>query len=412
MKRYFWVIALSFGMAALLLPSALQPSRAQRQRPEVVLAYVFNNSVHLADAQGMPLEDVGPAFDGQAGKLFWSRNGEALYIIRRNTLFQTFAAGGGAVQLPGAYSLSITLDRAGEVLYYLERDNPQPTDTADIITLPLRETNLGLLSSGTGRLVGYVGRYPSGSNRLMAVGAALRYAMDGGLRESGRPAIIPTYGPTIFYSCCFPDAGLRGINLNTGQTFDYPGTELLIAGKSALNKSLSRLAGPTTENRLLMLDLISTGIRSYSMDVGEIERVAWGTDDRFIYMAVREAPRNPLQLNPVITTNLDLSSASIAIWRLDLVTGRTVQLATLGDFYGVSSMVATDRYVFATLVESNFRAVEDLNAGRLPGDLPDDAPLLRGEYLPGSILYRITLDGREAISIQGNTWGVTARPQR
>jgi hypothetical protein len=384
------------------------PSR--QQQPAVALAYVYNNSVYLADAQGTPLEEVGPVFAGEAGKLFWSRDGEILYIVRRDSLFQTFAAGGSAVQLPGAYSLSITLNRPGDALYYLERRNPQPTDNPEIITLPLRETNVGLISSGTGRLVGYVGQYPSGSDTVFAVGAALQYAMDGGLLNSGRPGLIPTYGPTIFYSCCFPAPGLRGINLDTGQTFDYPGAETLLVGKSATNKNLSRLAGPTSDNAILMLDLISSGIRNYTVDVGTIERVAWGYGDRYLYMAVRQPPNSPLQLNPVITTNLDLTSAAITIWRLDLVTGRTLQLASLGDFYGVSSMTVTDRYIFAAVVESNFRAAADLNAGRLPGDLPGDAAILRGEYLPGSILYRITLDGREAISVQGNTWGVVARP--
>lgn len=411
MKRFFLFSV--FGLLCIFFVSSVQPTtrtNALQQNPQVALAYVYNNSVHLAATDGTPLQDVGPRFDGQAGNLFWSRDSEVLYVVRGNALFQTFAAGGSAVQLPGAYSLTITLNRIGDVLYYLERDNPQPTDIENVITLPLRETNLSLISSGTGRLVGYIGRYPSGSNQLMAVGASLRYAMDGGLRDSGRPVLIPTYGPTIFFSCCFPDAGLRGINLDNGQTFDYPGAETLVAGKVALNKNLSRLAGPTTDNRIVMLDLISSGIRTYTIDVGTVERVAWGYGDRYLYMVVQQAPRNPLQLNPIITTNLDLTSAAITLWRLDLVTGNTLQLANLGDFYGVSSMAVTDQYVFLSVVESNFRAVEDLNAGRLPGDLPGDAPILRGEYLPGSILYRVSLDGREAISIQGNTWGVVARP--
>ena len=401
---------LIFVIFLLIVAAPAASSAAPSQQTEIGLAYVHNNTVTLAGHDGLPIVDIGPVIDGDAGRIFWSHDGRVIYSVRRDRLYQAFVDGGASVQLPGTYSLTMTLDRTGQVLYYLESGNPQPTENESLLTFPLRETNISLISSGTGRLVGYVGRYPTGSASMRAVGAALSYAQDGGLLDSGRPQLIPTYGATLFFSCCFPDAGMRAINIENGQVFDYPGSEGIILGKSAINQNLSRLAAPTINNEIMMLDLISGGIRTFSVDVGTIERLAWDYGDRYLYMAVRQSPANPLQLNPIVLTDIDLRSASMAIWRLDLVTSQTTQLAVLGDFYGISSMTVGRDYIFAAAVESNARAVADLNAELLPGDLPADAPILRGEYLPNTILYRISRDGREAISLQGNTWGVAARP--
>lgn len=390
---------------------APRSSQAQQSNTTVAMAYVHDNEVWLAGADGLPLVNVGPSFEGQAGRLFWTQDGRILYIIRGNELFQTFADGGAAVKLPGTYSLTITLDYNDQVLYYLESNNPQDTEVENFITLPLRETNIGLMSEGSGRLVGYVGRYPRGTNNLMLVGAALRYAQDGGLLGSGRPRLVPTYGTTIFYSCCFPEPGMDGLNIATGQSINYTGAETLILGGSDINKTLSRLAGPSSNGGVLVVDLIAGGSRRFPVDVGTVERVAWGYGDRYLYLAVRQPARTPLTLDPDVTTDLDLQSAYMTIWRLDLVTNNSTQLAQLGDFYGISSMGVTEDYIFATVVESNFRTVADLNSGLLPGDMRGDAPLLRGEYLPNAILYRISLDGGEAISILNDAWGVTIRPQ-
>ncbi|PJF43517.1 MAG: hypothetical protein CUN55_08715 [Phototrophicales bacterium] len=384
-------------------------SHAQSSRPDVVMAYVYNNSVHLAGADGLPIEDVGPMFEGQAGKLFWSTDGEILYTVRGNQLFQGYAAGGASVLQPGSYGLTITVDRGGQTLYYLESNNPQPAGDG-FVTIPLRESNLSVLSSGPGRLVGYVGRYPSGISALTLTGAALQYARDGGILDSARPKLIATYGPTLFYSCCFPNAGIGAININSGETWLYEGTENVILGAADISSDLSRIIAPNTNNGVTIVDLITGGWRSYNLDLGTIERVAFGPNSRDAYLVVRQPPTNPLQLNPSILTPLDLRSAYITIWQLDLITGNTVRIASLGDFYGASSIAVTEDYIFVVVVESNAKAVEDLNAGRLPGDLSIDDPILRSTYLPNSILYRISFDGQEAISIMSNVWGVTARP--
>ncbi len=403
------VVLLMLGLIVAAWPTAPR-SHAQQSRPDVVLAYVYENSIHLAGRDGLPVEDVGPQFSGQAGKLFWSIDTDVLYIIRGNQLFVGLANGGASVLQPGTYSLTITLDRVGSTLYYLESGNPQPADNG-LVTIPLRESNLATLSSGTGRLVGYVGRYPSGISSLTLTGAALQYARDGGILESSRPRLIPTYGPTMFYSCCFPNAGMGAIDITTGNTWLYEGTENVVFGAATVSSDLSRLIAPNANNGITLVDLITGGWRSYDLDLGTIERVAFGPNSRDAYLVVRQAPRNPLQLNPNILTPLDLRSAFITVWYLDLATGRTTQLAGLGDFYGASSIAVTDDYIFVVVVESNAKAVEDLNAGRLPGDLSLDDPLLRSTYLPNSILYRVSFDGREAISIIGNVWGVVARPR-
>lgn len=404
------VVLLLVAFIVAAWPSG-QASHAQSTRPDVVLAYVYNNSVHLAGRDGLPIEEVGPVFEGQAGKIFWSIDGEILYVVRGNQLFVGYAAGGPSVLQPGTYSLTITIDRTSSTLYYLESSNPQPADNG-MVTIPLRESNLGILSSGTGRLVGYVGRYPSGISSLALTGAALQYARDGGILASARPKLVATYGPTMFYSCCFPNAGIGAINVNSGETWTYEGTENVILGAADIHQDSSRLIAPNTDNGVTVVDLITGGWRSYTLDLGTIERVAFGPNSRDAYLAVRQLPNTLLQLNPGILTPVDTRSAYMTIWRLDLVTGATEQLAGLGDFYGASSMAVTEDYLFVVVVESNAKAVEDLNAGRLSPELAGDDPVFRSSpYLPNSILYRISFDGREAISLSGNVWGVVSRPR-
>lgn len=408
MLRKILLVGLVLGLAISLWPQ--DATQAQQSNPNAVMAYVYNNSVHLADRDGLPIEDVGPMFvDGQAGKIFWSVDGNILYTIRGNQLFLGFASGGASGLQPGTYGLTTTIDRTGQTLYYLESGNPQPSDEG-FVTIPLRESNLATLSAGTGRLVGYAGRYPTGIATLGLTGAALQYARDGGVLGSGRPQLAATYGPTMFFSCCFPNPGMNAIDITTGSTRIYEGAENVIFGAATMNRDFSRLAAPTTDGSLFVLDLITGGWRTYNLDVGEIERVAFGPNSRDMYLAVREPARNLLQLNPGVLTPLDLRSAYITIWTVDLATGNSRRIAELGDFYGASSMTVTDDYVFVVVVESNARAVGDLNAGILPGDLSLDDPILRTTYLPSSILYRITFDGNEAFSLVANVWGVVARP--
>lgn len=385
-------------------------SLARQGQNEVYLAYVHENTVQLADAQGNPIATVGPEFQpGQAANLFWTPDGSRLYIARRDGLFQTDAQGGAASRLPGDFSITMTIDRTGNSLYYIESSNPIDTDQPGFITFPLRETSTANMG-GTGRLVNYIGNYSVGSSEMALVGAAFQYARDGGVLGAGRPRLIPTYGSTLFFSCCFPDPGLSAIDIPSGEIRGYDNT--FIPGPSAINSSLSRLAGPTTNGTIRIIDLITAGTRDYPANLGDIERIAWALDDSALYIVVRGTPKNPLPLSPIVTSPIDAREADIFVWRLDLVTGSITQLAELGDFYGVSSIAATDEYVFVTAVERNTALVNDLNSGRLPPDLNPNDPRLTSDYLTGSTLFRIRTDGSESFSILADVWGVVARPRR
>lgn len=416
MRRFFlWFFILITALPAFA--EAYQPTDSP-----VALAYVHQNILKLADAQGNPLYVTGPEFQvGQSARLFWSPDGSNLYIARRDGLFETRAMGGAAARIPGDFGLTVTLDRTGQILYYLDTRNPTqstpqsatPAETPANTTFsyPLRE--LALRSeSQVGRLVGYVGEYLTSTGNVVLNGAALQYARDGGLLEAARPNLFSTYGDTLFYSCCFPNAGMQAISLQSGTPWFFEGTQTLIAGRATLNNTYSRLAGPTTDGRLVVVDLITAGVRTYLIDAGEIERVAWSPDDTALYLAVRTMPRNLLELAPHITTPVDTRSATISIWRLDLISAQLWPLATLGEFYGVSSMVATHQYIFAVTVENNARLVEALNNGTLSPDIDPSDPTLNTNYLPGTILYRLTPDGREAFSILSDVWGLAVRPSR
>ena len=363
----------------------------------------------MAEAKGNPINTVGPEFQiGQAASLLWTPNGERLYIARRDGLYETSAEGGAAVRLPGDFSITIAMDRGGNSLYYIESSNPAEADQPGFITFPLRETSL-LNMGGTGRLVNYIGSYSLGSSDVALGGAAFQYARDGGILGGGRPRLIPTYGTTLFYSCCFPDAGLNAIDIPSGEIRAYDST--FIPGPSAMNANLSRLAGPTINGTIRVIDLISAGTRDYPINFGDVERITWALDDSALYLAVRGTPKDPLPLSPLVTSPIDDREADIFVWRLDLVTGGLVQIAELGDFYGVSSIAATDEYVFLTVVERNVALINDLNSGRLPADLSPADPRLTSDYLTGSILFRIRTDGSEALSILADVWGVVAKPR-
>jgi hypothetical protein len=389
----------------------LGPTSAQSIQDDVYLAYVQDNIVRLADRDGMPIAAPGPTFDNlQSANLFWSADGDRLFVARSDGLFQTNANGSPAVRLPGNFGITMLYDRSGDIVYYMETSSPADAETAELVTFPLRELNTNISEGGTGRLIAYVGEYSIGPADSRLYGASLTYARDGGLLGSGRPRIFPTFGSTMFYTCCFPNAGLNAIDLGSGEKRVYD--PIFIAGAAALNSTYSRLAGPTTEGSIRVHDLLTAGIRDYTANVGNIERVAWSLDDSALYFTSRAAPNEAIELSPIVTTPIDTQSANILVWRLDLATGRLEQLAELGDYYGVSSIAVTYDYVFVVVVERNTRLVNDLNGGRLPQDISITDERLMTDYVPSSILFRITPDGSESLSLMANVWGVAARPRR
>jgi len=93
------------GLLGLVILLAL-PAAAGAQRDsgeEVALAYVWNDTVALADAEGQPLQTTGPSFSyGQGARLFWTANARTLYIARDDGLYATGTLGGAAAKLPGS----------------------------------------------------------------------------------------------------------------------------------------------------------------------------------------------------------------------------------------------------------------------------------------------------------------------
>ncbi len=408
-------------LLSALLGFASGPGYAQTSlENDVYLAYVHESTVKLADSGGLPLAEIGPSFStGQVANMFWSEDGDLLYIARHDGLYETGATGSASAKVPGNYGVTMTFDGTGDVIYYMESANPQNTDSPDYVTFPFRELNTIQSVGGTGRLVGYIGEYPTGSAQVSLYGAALQYARDGGLLAQdyggqtimiGRPRLFTTFGTSAFYSCCFPNPGLNIIDTRNGEKGIYDNQ--FIPGPASLNSTRSRLAGPTLDGKIRVIDLISAGTRDYEANVGTIERVAWSLDDKDLYLVARENPRAPLEPNPIIVTPIDARSAFIVVWRLNLTTGRLQRIGELGDFYGVSSMAVTHDYVFVVAVERNAKLVEDLNAGRLPADISLSDPRLTSDYLPSTVLFRIRPDGTEAFSVMADVWGVAARPRR
>lgn len=400
MRRIF------FACFILLLMTA--PVAAQPPGDNVRLAYVKNNTVMLADWEGNPLTTTGPELgQWEAARLFWSPNGETLYIATRNGLFVTSGQGGAAVRLPGEFGLTVAIARHGGVLYNLDTDNPQPIDDTTA-AFPIRETNLANAEGGRGRLISTIGSYDLSTANFNATGAAALYARDGGLLEGGRPQFYATYGGSIFYSCCFPNPGLGLFELSSGDFFTYDTT--FRTGPAAMNATMSRLAGPTTDGIIRIIDLISSGQRDYVIDVpGVIERIAWSLDDSALFFVSREAPQFPLELSPTVTYQADTRSVTAAIWRLDLVTGSTSPLAEIGDVFGISSLAATNDYLFATAIGSNDALVNALNTGALDPNIQPGDPAL-DSYIPRSTLWRIDPVTGQTFAIDENIWGVTARP--
>jgi len=393
----------------ILLPAPVQSAPQQTS----VLADVWKDAVTLADQQGNPLETTGPSFTfGQGARLFWSANGETLYIARDDALYAAGAGGGAAVQLPGYYSRTLALSQDGEHLYYLETVSPQERENdPDRVSFPLREVVVTLLEGGTGRLAGYFGRYAANTAKADLTFAAMLYAHDGGLLGPGRPHLWPTFGSNVLATCCFPDPGISLFDVGTGDTIDYDDT--FIPGPAAVNNTRTYLAGPTTDGTLRIIDLITGGSRDYTIEIagglGTIERVAWSPDDTMLYFVSRYSPTNPIELNAQPAFTLDLRSANLTVYRLNLVTGVIRELATRDDVYGISSLAATDQFVFAVVVDSNAALINALNTGLVSPAVPATDPSLV-PYFPQTHLWRINIGGGGSSDIADDVWGVVARP--
>ena len=398
--------------AALIVPLA---GTARGQTPPVALAVVWQDTVTLADADGSPIEQTGPTFGyGQGARLFWTADADTLYIARDDGLYATGANGGAAVQIPGYYGRTLTVAQDAETLYYLETVSPQElTDFEGRVSFPLRELTVALMDGGAGRLAGYFGRFQAGAAQADITFAAALYVRDGGLLGPGRPNLWPSYGTTLFGTCCFPDPGLGMFNVSTGDFAIYD--ETVIPGAAAVNLTRTHLAGPTTTGAIRIIDLITGGTRDYVIEIagglGTVERVAWSPDDTYLYIAARTNPDHPLSLDQEPPFPVDVRSANITLYRLNLVTSVIRELVRRPDVYGVSSLAATDRYVFAVVVDPNTALVNALNARQVrPGSLPTDPEL--AQYMPATHLWRVSLTGDSAGDIADNVWGVAARPVR
>ena len=415
------VLILALFTGALVHPTG---TSAQSAPERVALAYVWRDTVTLADAAGNPVTQPGPAFDyGQGARLFWSADASTLYIARSDSLFTTGAAGGAAAPVAANYGRTLTIGQDQQSLFYLNTNTPQPVVDSDdpdanLVAFPLRVVPMSAVGS-LGTMRGYFGRYDADSASAAIAFAAALYARDGGLLGPGRPNLWATYGANVFGTCCFPAPGLGLHNTDTAEFTVYDPT--FIPGPAAVNLTRTHLAGPTTAGTLRVIDLITGGTRDYVPaiagtplvnGIGTVERVAWSPDDTHLYIVVRQAASTPLQLTTETGFPADLRSADIVLYRLNLVTSALDELAYRRDVFGVSSLAATDRYVFATIVDPNVALVEALNARRVrPGSSPIDPAL--ADLWPQTHLWRVDINGaQEPADIRDDVWGVVARPIR
>ena len=107
-----------------------------------------------------------------------------------------------------------------------------------------------------------------------------------------------------------------------------------IPGAAALNLTRTHLTGPTTTGVIRVIDLITGGSRDYTLPVsggvGEIERIAWSPDDTYLYLIARRSPDNPLAVEGEPPFPIDARSATITLYRLNLVTSVIRELRSLG----------------------------------------------------------------------------------
>ncbi len=384
---------------------------------QVALAFVWRGSVTLADSDGNPITQPGPAFTyGQGARLFWTPDAQTLYIARDDALYVATPSDAPAVKVPGYYGRTLTIAQDAQTLYYLETVSPQDTKDAndqDRVSFPLRELEMAAMDGGAGRMSGYFGLFQPGASQAAVTFAGVLYARDGGLLGPGRPNVWPTYGTNVFGTCCFPAPGLGLYDVQTGEFSVYDAA--FIPGGAAVNLTRTHLAGPTVNGAIRVIDLITGGTRDYVIAIagglGTIERVAWSPDDTYLYFIARYAPTTPLALDKEPSFPVDVSSADITLYRLDLVTSVVRELAWRSDVYGVSSLAATSSYVFATVVDPNTALVADLNARRVrPGALPTDSDM--AQYMPATHLWRVDAGGGGAQDVLDDVWGVASRPIR
>ena len=403
------------ALAIVLAGAGPRDSRAQIDPRQVALAYVWRDTVTLADAAGEPLAQPGPSFSyGEGARLFWTADARTLYIARDSGLYAAGPGGSAPARVPGSYGRTLTISQDRDTLYYLETVSPQEVeDTGGLIAFPLRELSVRMLTGGQGRLAGYFGRFQPSSWRANLSFAAALYVRDGGLLGPGRPNLWTAYGPVVLGTCCFPDPGLGRFDIHA-EAFTIQ-DETFLPGAAALNLTRTHLAGPTTDGRIRVLDLITGGVRDYTIEIagglGVIERMAWSPDDTALYFVSRYAPSNPLELTVEPPFPVDTRSANIQLYRLNLVTGTIRELAWRADVYGVSSLAATERYVFAVMVEPNRALVEAINAGQIPaGAQPGDPALAR--YMPSTALWRVDVESGFPVDVRTDVWGLAARPLR
>lgn len=409
--RARWLMALAIVMAF----AAPHLTHAQVDPREVALAYVWQDVVTLADADGEPLAQPGPAFGyGEGARLFWTADARTLYIARDNGLYAAGPGGSAPVQVPGRYGRTLTLSPDRETLYYLETSAPEEVEgSGGLNAFPLRELAVRMLTGGQGRLAGYFGRFQPGASRADLSFAGALYVRDGGLLGPGRPNLWAAYGAVVLGTCCFPDPGLGRFDIHA-EAFSVQ-DDTFLPGAAALNLTGTHLAGPTTDGRIRVVDLITSGTRDYTIEIagglGVIERMAWSPDDAALYFISRYAPTNPLTLAVDPPFEVDTRSANIQLYRLNLVTGTIREMAWRADVYGVSSLAVTDRYVFATIVEPNTALVNAINAGQVPaGTLPTDPAL--AQHMPSTVLWRVDVETGAPADVRADVWGLAARPLR
>ena len=99
-RRSRWLCVL-WAVASVLALALPLVGVARGQQSEVALAYVWQDTVTLADSAGQPLQQTGPTFTyGQGARLFWTADGRMLYVARDDGLYATGATGGAAVWEP------------------------------------------------------------------------------------------------------------------------------------------------------------------------------------------------------------------------------------------------------------------------------------------------------------------------
>ncbi|MBN1201917.1 MAG: hypothetical protein JXJ20_08695 [Anaerolineae bacterium] len=402
------------ALLAALLITALPPATGCAQDSgDVRLAYVHADTVTLAGADGSPVTTTGPAFSyGQGARLFWTADGRTLYIARDDGLYATGPGGAAAAQVPGSYGRTLAVAQDRSALYYLESADPQPVEEG-IVSFPVYAIPTDQMQGGRGRLAGYFGRFQAGATRADLTFAAALYARDGGLLNTGRPNLWPTYGVNLFGTCCFPNPGLGMLHVGLGEYSVFDGT--FLPGAAAASSTRTHLAGPTTGGTIRVIDLITAGTRDYTLEVagglGDVERITWSPDDTALYILARFNPGAPLALDIEPPFPVDTRSANIVLYRLNLVTEQVRELAWRPDVYGVSSLAATDRYVFAAVVEPNFALVNALNSGQVAADALSTDPALAA-YMPPTHLWRVDIETGEVLDVLDDVWGVVARPIR